>query len=318
LKGLLKSKLVQNGFAVLLLLGLVYLADLKSLWGALSQLTFLAVFNLAVLAAALIYVSALKWKFFIEAFGRKVSVARLFGLYLVGYFVNLILPSYLGGDVVRSWYIGKDVGQHEALSATILERYTGLVGMVLLALAFMWFAGSVTWEIRLTVIGVACGLALATVLALSRRLLEKMERFAFLRGPLKHLSRIQDGLHLARENHSLLLKALALSLVYHTLTVFNTIAAGYAVGWLNPPFWELFVVLPLILLVGALPITPQGLGIQEGAFFFFLSSVGASPAQALGLALILRAKSYILALLGGLVWLKIRRDGKCAEGDSVV
>ena len=93
--------------------------------------------------------------------------------------------------------------------------------------------------------------------------------------------------------------------MYHTVTVVNTLAAAAAVGWSQPPVAELFVVLPLILLVGALPLTPNGLGIQEGAFFFFLCAVGASPAQALGVALVLRAKSYVLALFGWLVWLTL-------------
>ncbi|NBO19859.1 MAG: hypothetical protein EBV03_11695, partial [Proteobacteria bacterium] len=98
-------------------------------------------------------------------------------------------------------------------------------------------------------------------------------------------------------------KALLLSVLFHSVTVVNTVAAGYVVGWDNPPIRELFVVLPLILLVGALPITPSGLGIQEGAFFYFLGGLGASPGQALGIALVLRAKSYLLALLGWLCWI---------------
>ena len=68
-----------------------------------------------------------------------------------------------------------------------------------------------------------------------------------------------------------------------------------------------FIVLPLILTIGALPLTPSGLGIQEGAFVFFLHGIGASEEQALLIALILRAKSVILALLGGLVFIKVRK-----------
>ena len=63
-----------------------------------------------------------------------MPVLHLFNLYLVGYFVNLFMPSYLGGDLVRSWYAGKEIGQHEALAATILERYTGFVAMIVLAI----------------------------------------------------------------------------------------------------------------------------------------------------------------------------------------
>ena len=114
---------------------------------------------------------------------------------------------------------------------------------------------------------------------------------------------MQQCLFLVKKKPQLLLKALALSFLFHSFTVFNTMATGWAIGWQAPPFLDLFVVLPLILVISALPLTPQGLGIQEGAFYFFLQHVGASPQQALSIALVLRAKTYVLALCGGVVLL---------------
>ena len=83
---------------------------------------------------------------------------------------------------------------------------------------------------------------------------------------------------------------------------------GHAVGWEEIPWGDLFVVVPLILLIGAVPVSPQGLGIQEGAFVFFLSGVGASSGQAMAIALVLRAKSYLLAAVGGLLWFGLSRS----------
>lgn len=295
-------------FSILLLLALVYLVDFAELWKALKELSFEAIFYLALLSVLLIYVSALKWKFFLDNFKTGASLWLLFKLYLVGYFVNLLVPSYVGGDLARSWYVGKKVGQHEALAATILERYTGFVAMLLLALCFMWFVDLVTFEIKLAVVLISIGLAVITYVALSPRALALLESLGRLDKVIKHLKKIQLALHLANRNRALLFKALGLSLIFHTLTVINTIAAAYAVGWFDPPLWELFVVLPLILLIGAIPVAPAGLGIQEGAFLFFLSGIGATPAQALGVGVVLRAKLYVLALIGGLIWPGIKAN----------
>jgi uncharacterized membrane protein YbhN (UPF0104 family) len=100
-----------------------------------------------------------------------------------------------------------------------------------------------------------------------------------------------------------------LSITFHLLTVVNTVAVATAVGWASPPWGDLFVVVPLILLVGAVPISPHGLGLQEGAFVFFLHSVGATTGQALAIALVLRAKSYVLALVGALGWILMPKEG---------
>jgi hypothetical protein len=226
---------------------------------------------------------------------------------MVGYFINLVVPSYVGGDAVRSWYAGKKVGQHEAATATILERYTGLVAMVFLAVSFVWFVDLVTIEIKAAVVCVALGTIGVTVTALSPKLIGLLERIKQARPALKHVRKIQEGFHFAKRDKRLLIKAMALSFVFHSATVLNTMAAAYAVGWYNPPVLDLFVVLPLILLIGAIPVAPSGLGIQEGAFFFFLTGLGADPAQALGVGVVLRAKSYVVALFGGLVWWRVKK-----------
>ena len=122
---------------------------------------------------------------------------------------------------------------------------------------------------------------------------------------------------MAKKDKPLLYKTLGLSLLFHSIAVLNTIACAQAVGWANPPVWDLFVVLPIILLIAAIPLAPNGLGLQEGAFFFFLTGLGATPEQALGTALILRAKSYILAIIGGLIWLYLRYEDKKYSDESI-
>lgn len=306
-------RLVKTLFGLLLCALLVYLVDIRALWGALKELTWESIALLFALSFLMIGVSVLKWRCFIESYGIRVPFVRLFNLYIVGYFVNILVPSYVGGDVVRSWYVGKRVGQHQAFTSTILERYTGLVAMVGLAVVFVWWVENISPLLKLAVVVLALGVVGVTWLALSPACVERLQTIKAFGRIATHFKKVQDGLHLAGRNPRLLSKALALSLLFHTLTVVNTMVAGQAVGWDDPPFWGLFVVLPLILLIGALPVAPSGLGIQEGAFYVFLTALGATPAQALGVGVVLRAKSYVLALLGGLIWIYERRIARGHE-----
>ena len=298
-----KFRLLHTLLGLALLAALLWLADIKELAAAFRGLTVESVVYLLLMSVVLIYVSAIKWGLFLEAFSASVSVFCLFRLYLVGYFVNLVLPSYLGGDAVRSWYVGKSVGQHGALAATILERYTGLVAMLILGFGASFMQSFVPWQVRAAIVALGLGLAVVTVIALSEKTIAIIDSIKFLHPAVKHLEKIQEAFHLARKDHLLLIKSLGYSFLYHLLTVVNTIVCAVAVGWQDPSFMDLVVVLPLILIAGAIPLAPNGLGIQEGAFFYFLSQVGATPAQALGIALLLRAKSYIIAFLGYFAWL---------------
>ena len=310
----MNKRLIKTLIALLILVALIIFADPREVWRSLSMLTLEIVGYLLLLSVALIYISALKWKLFVDELGStKGSVFELFGLYLIGYFVNLLVPSYVGGDVVRSWYVGKKIGQHNAFAATILERYTGFVAMVLLALCFMWATELVTTPTRITIIVIALLLVAFTAISLSPSLIKLAGKLPIVSYIAPHLGKLQEGLKLAAKNKKLLFEALLLSFLFHSLTVLNTIAAAYAVGWFNPAAEEIFVVLPIILLIGALPITPSGLGIQEGAFYYYLQQIGATSAQAIGVGLVLRAKAYVLALIGGVVWLFYSRQHQKAS-----
>ncbi len=303
------QRLIKNVFAIALIAALFLVVDLKELKTAFLQLTWQSITCLLLISVILIYISALKWSLFVETLAFKVSVIKLFGLYLVGYFINLLLPSYVGGDAVRSFYIGKRVGHYEAFSATILERYTGIVAMVVLALVCMWMSPLVTWQVKVAVVLFAVGVGVVTYLALSPGALKKMGSWPYLGNLAEHLGRIQEGFRQVGKDKHALIRAMALSFVYHMFTVMNVVVAAYALGWQTPPITDLFVVLPLILLIGSLPVSPSGLGIQEGAYYYFLQGVGATPAQAFGVGLLLRAKSYVLAIFGGIIWLCLREAG---------
>ena len=291
---------------LLLLVGLLYMFGFGDVVTALSSIGLADLVILFALSVPLIYVSVVKWRAFLSHLGIEARVGHLFQLYLVGYFVNLIMPSALGGDIVRSLYVGRNVDRVRAVSATLLERYTGCVAMIAMALGAVWWAPQATPGIRFAVVLVACAAIVGTI---ALRTGISMRVLSLLRAPAgitAKVARLQDGIEWGLKDRGLLIKAGFLSVVFHLLTVVNTAAVAHAVGWTPIPWGDLLVVVPIILIVSALPFSPQGLGIQEGAFLFFLHSVGATTGEALAVGLVLRAKSYVLAALGGLLWLRMK------------
>ena len=310
------STLLKAVVGVLLVVVLVFLFDLKGCVAALVDVTGWDLAAIFAISIALVTVSVLKWRLFLERLGISASVAHLFRLYLVGYFVNLIMPSALGGDVVRSLYVGKDIDKVRAMSATLLERYTGFIAMVSMAFIAVWWAPAVSREITVATVLIGVAALGLTVALLTGRLVWLSET---LRVPAKlhsKLVRMQEGFSWGLSDGKLLIRAGILSFAFHLLTIVNTVAVAYAVGWEGVPWGDLFVVVPLILLIGAIPLSPQGLGIQEGAFLYFLHAVGATTGQALAVALVLRAKSYVLALCGGALWLTLPRAPSASAVDS--
>lgn len=293
---------------IALLVAVLLFVDKDALLRAFLQIGVIDLVVLLAISMVLIAVSVVKWRLFLIRLGIDASFARLFRLYLVGYFVNLFMPSFIGGDVVRSISIGQGADRTHSVSATVLERYTGVAAMLAMALCASMVSGLVTPEIRIVVVAVSCSFVVLTWLIFSGFVEGMASRSRLPEGARSVVAKVGRALSWGVADRALLVKAFLWSVLFHVLTVVNTVAVAHAVGWSDAPWRALMIVVPLILLVGAIPISPQGLGIQEGAFAFFLHGVGATPEQAVAVALVLRAKSYVLAALGGLAMIGLNKN----------
>ncbi|MCB0321933.1 MAG: flippase-like domain-containing protein [Bdellovibrionales bacterium] len=310
--------LVRSLFAVGIFAGLFAVAGTQDLVSTFSSVRWDYVVLLVSFSAVLIWASCLKWRLFVRASGRDVSLLHLMKLYTVGYFFNTFTPSYVGGDLARSFHLGRHLeSQRDAFVATFLERFTGLLAMALLGALFVVCGAEVTAGLSVAILSVGAGAAVlgaacfmprfsAWCFAVVRRVLPERDRGVF-RKLHKVLNALDEGLQAARGKKKLLFDALVLSLFFHFLTVVNTYIAAKAVGWDTADIGGLFVVVPLVLLVSMVPLTPNGLGIQEGAFLFLLKRIGADEAQGLAVGLLLRAKVILLAMIGALLWARLKK-----------
>ena len=81
-----------------------------------------------VLMAGSFVLAAWRWQTVLAVFDAHVSLRTLFKHYLAGQFVGNVLPSTIGGDVLRVSRSSKDVGgaRDVAFAAVVLERLTGI------------------------------------------------------------------------------------------------------------------------------------------------------------------------------------------------
>jgi uncharacterized protein (TIRG00374 family) len=189
--------------------------------------------------------------------------------------------------------------------------------MLMLGMVFSFITDRVQTPERLTILLLFLGFVGCTALLYSKSvvsgvgLLPKIGAVVARQGAL-----FQEALRVSTSCPRKISVVVALSFAFHALAVVNVLACAHAVGWTNAPVGELFIVVPIILIISALPVTPQALGVQEGAFVYYLTLLGALPAEAMGVALLIRAKAYVLAALGGLYLLLCSQNGG-AESEPV-
>ncbi len=323
-------KALRIVFGFLLLVGLVVFAGVDDLVASLAALNAGYVVALIAISVVLIWASAVKWQIFVRAMGHDAHVLTLMKLYTLGYFFNVFTPASIGGDVVRSYHLGAKLeSQRDAAVATFLERFTGLLAMALLGVLFVLVGSDVTNGLEYAIFLVGAATSAVAVVCFSatinrvtfgrlRAILAKILRSERRReAALRILAKLEVGMAAARADKLLLAKGLLWSVIFHALTVVNTYVAALAVGWESPSITGLFVVVPLVLLVSMVPITPNGVGIQEGAFVFLLERIGGTRAQGLGVGIILRAKVMLIALVGWGIWLLMGKEKRAAQAADV-
>jgi uncharacterized membrane protein YbhN (UPF0104 family) len=251
------------------------------------------------LAAALALVlaqlaSARRWQLLAAPLGFHRPLTQLTAFYFIGMYFNLVLPTSVGGDVVRACYLdGRSGRRLAAFVCVLLDRLSGLA--VLLAVAAL---GVVLSPVALPawVVGSVGGVWACALLGLA--LLPLVARLGGASGQAR---RVLDALAVVRSPRLL---------VWTTLLSAFVQAANVALVWLvgraigapvpGPYYW---VLVPMVTLLTLLPVSVNGMGVREGATVLFLAPLGVGRGTALTLAFLWFAVTAAVSLAGGVVYL---------------
>jgi uncharacterized protein (TIRG00374 family) len=261
----------------------------------------------------MIWASCVKWKFFISSGKVEISTIFLMKIYLISYFVNLFLPSTLGGDAIRSFHLGKKISNHsDAFAATFFEKLTGVFTLSLVSIFGLIFSKYENFYFLSLVIILFIGVTSVFIFLFTKKGQKKLIKIYDQLPNVKYVDKIFNilsGNQIDRYSEPFFLcKVISWSLFFYSLAIFNTYLGILAISVDGVSLLDLALVVPLVLLIASIPITPGAIGVQEGAFVFFLSSIGLSSTEALGVALLLRLKVILLAIVGWIIYLRSKKE----------
>jgi glycosyltransferase 2 family protein len=238
--------------------------------------------------------------------GQRPPLSALLADLLVASAYNLVLPSSMGGDLVRAARAGARVSRPSLGYACIVyERTLGLfvlsAAASLGALALAPLAGMTL--VVFSALAVACtALVLWRMSWFLKALAAGFAKLPRLAAALNESARAAGG-PLSRPRAAIDVGSWSLLYQLSNLSILAVVAAAW-----GEPRWALSVYLgvPVALLVSALPITIGGFGLRESLFVTVLGAYGLSSERALVLSLLWVASSGLLALLGIAVLLRER------------
>jgi uncharacterized protein (TIRG00374 family) len=257
----------------------------------------------AVLTLVGFVLSTLRWQAVLQAMGmRTTPLRRLFGHYVAGQFVSNVLPTTIGGDVVRVSRLSQDNGDTaDTFASVVIERLTGwLVLPIITIIGFLVNPGlrdlGLATTLALAIAGATLALLILILVAANHP--RMLGRYADREGWQRFVGAVHTGVNRLRQRPKAALYVVAVGLLYQGVMVLAAAAAAKSLGMTDVGLTVLAAFLPAVLISQVLPIGISGLGVREGAFVLFLAPLGVPTEQAVALGLLLYALTLGVSLIG--------------------
>lgn len=293
--------------------------DLEALWETFSSVEPLSVVFVAFLLIFNQSVSSYRWSVILKK-DLDVSYLRLLSIYFVGMFFNNFLPTMVGGDIVKGYYLYKYSRKGDvAIASIFMDRYSGFAAlMVITALTlipgYSLIAGTPLPGFFALLLGGFVVMSLILWVGPLHSGAMKLANKVHFYGINKKIDTLYRVLMSYKRRGDILVKAFVCSLIVQCGVMIGYYVLGRGLG-LELPLAYYFLFIPLTTVIAMLPISLSGLGIREGAFVFLFTMAGATKEQALTLSLLWFAVGVIVSLIGGVEY--VRTGGKKAVEDGM-
>lgn len=253
-------------------------------------------------------ITGLRWHLLLKALDIHLGLARAFIINMVGAFYNTFMPGSTGGDVLKAYYAAKQTHlRTRAVMSVIVDRAIGLLALITLggAMAALQWQEQATRQIAVIAAGVI-GILTAGMIVFYTAWLRRATGLGFVlrRLPMQtQVNKAIETMEIYRRRPWLVTGALVGSLPVHMTVVVSAMFAGMAFDLpLRPQ--QYWVIVPVIVLAGSIPISPQGAGVMEFFAILLTRPHGCTVAQAFALTMSIRIVQISWNLTGGIFVLR--------------
>ena len=215
---------------------------------------------------------------------------NIFGSYYLGLFFNNLLPTGVGGDIIRILRLRKvGIDTNSLVSSTLIDRMIGLSSIIAMGMVAFMILPEVRIHINTAavsfitiILGLACFL-----LFFSRKLSTYIIQFSKKYEHIKFFSLAFSafkGMLVYQNSRTHILAAFSISLLAQHFVIFTYVMIGYSLN-IDLSAAVYFSIVPIVFVTTALPISVGGLGVREATLvtLFVLFSGNMQSAIALSL-----------------------------------
>lgn len=296
------SSVVRFAITAVLLWYVLNKVDFASLGARILDFSPLLLLLVIVVLLVQVLLGAVRWLVVIRTIQGPIRFSTVLQLMFVGMFFNQTLPSAIGGDALRVWYIYRNgLPLRAAFNSVLLDRIIAMAALlVLMAACLPWLFRLVETEtLRLAVMSAIVLMAMGLLVLYSMKYLPAfLSRWRLARA----IQNLSQDLHAIAVTPGGAFPTLMLSLLLHGMTSLVVFILARSLS-LEINFLDCLVLVPPVILLTILPISMAGWGVRELAMISALGYAGVASADALLISLTLGILIIVLSLPGGWIWL---------------
>lgn len=180
--------------------------------------------------------SALRWALLSQPLQLNSGWQQFLALYFLGAFFNVFLPTVIGGDFVKAYYLARDTRRvARATTSVFIDRDLGLGGLLVSGCVAATLSGTTLPGVSLAAILwlLLAGYFAANIVLLSRRM-HDLVRWLLCHRWLERLTRqldaLLESLAIYRDNLGRMTMMAALSVGIHLVSFVAVFFVGSAIG----------------------------------------------------------------------------------------
>jgi uncharacterized protein (TIRG00374 family) len=256
-----------------------------------------------LLGVPLLLFDSLNLSLVLRAAGYRLGVGAALMYAIVGTFFSNLAPSTLGGDVFRVFQMNRvGVPLENSIRLALVTRMTAFSALILVILLGFPFMLSSNLE-PLSRLLVSTCLVMATVALLAALV---ADRIVWPLGStlINRMTRISHDLRQVLIGSKFSPAIILSAVVVHLMRVLIVYTLSLAVG-AHLSLVDLFVVVPIALLLAMIPISFASWGIREATFIYFLGQLGSTFEMAFSISVLFGVHRALFGAAGGLVWIGV-------------
>jgi len=251
-------------------------------------------------------IKAVRWKLLIDTYGIKYPLKDSLKGWMVGYSLSLITPGKVG-DFGRAYYLKGKLETGKALTTVMADRVIDVFILFVLAIIGVSFFVNTYVKNDFLLYGtyLLFILFIAAIIIFSRKsLATKFVKPFYKFAPKKYADRLKkvyfdfySGLEILLKHKKIIVVTTLITLGFWLISILGNYTLAISMGF-DIPYRFLLLVMPIVLIILALPISFSGLGTRDASLIFFFSYIALTAEMTLTYSLMILIIDYIFAVFG--------------------